>query len=84
MSDSLSLILPPISNAVTVLAGLVCENEHPVSNRQRLPALNFEEVKELAACRFIDNKLDVVAIGPPGHGKTHLALAIGYEAAKQG
>lgn len=53
-------------------------------SKERLPSLNFEEVKELAACRFIDNKLDVVAIGPPGHGKTHLALAIGYEAAKQG
>jgi len=53
-------------------------------SKERLPSLNFEEVKELAACRFIDEQLDIVAIGPPGHGKTHLALAIGYEAARQG
>lgn len=52
-------------------------------SRERLPSLNFDEVKELASCRFIEEKLDVVAIGPPGHGKTHLALAIGYEAAKK-
>jgi DNA replication protein DnaC len=48
-----------------------------------LPYLNFDEVLELAACHFIEEKLDVVALGPSGAGKTHLALAIGYEAIKK-
>jgi DNA replication protein DnaC len=49
-----------------------------------LPNLDFDEVKELAACKFIDERLDVCAFSPSGHGKTHLALAIGYEAIKRG
>ncbi|MCL2153669.1 MAG: IS21-like element helper ATPase IstB [Oscillospiraceae bacterium] len=49
-----------------------------------LPNLDFDEVNELATCKFIDEKLDVCAFSPSGHGKTHLALAIGYEAIKRG
>jgi DNA replication protein DnaC len=52
--------------------------------KERLPKLNFNEVRELATCKFIDDKIDVCAFGPSGHGKTHLALAIGYEAIKRG
>jgi DNA replication protein DnaC len=48
------------------------------------PNLNFDEVRGLATCKFIDEKLDVCAVGPAGHGKSHLALAIGYEAVKRG
>ena len=53
-------------------------------SKEHLPNLNFDEVLELTTCKFIDEKLDVCAIGPSGHGKTHLALAIGYEAIKCG
>jgi len=49
-----------------------------------LPNLNFDEVLELTTCKFIDDKIDVCAFSPSGHGKTHLALAIGYEAVKRG
>jgi DNA replication protein DnaC len=49
-----------------------------------LPNLNFDEIRELATCKFIDEKLDVCAFSPSGFGKTHLALAIGYEAIKRG
>ena len=48
------------------------------------PHLNMNEWGELASCRFIEEKADVVAIGPPGHGKTHAAIAVGHEAIKQG
>jgi len=51
---------------------------------ERFPHLNMNEFNELASCRFIEEKADVVAIGPPGHGKTHAALAVGYEAIRQG
>jgi len=53
-------------------------------SKERLPNLNFDEVRELSACKFIDDKIDVCAIGPSGHGKSHLALAVGYEAIRRG
>ena len=51
---------------------------------ERFPYLNLNEFQELQTCRFIDEKADVAAIGPSGFGKTHAALAIGYEAIKRG
>ena len=39
---------------------------------------------ELATCRFIHQGLDVLLIGPPGVGKSHLAQAIGQHAIRQG
>jgi len=55
-----------------------------VMSEEYLPHLNFDELRELLNCAFIDEKNDVVAIGPEGRGKTHAALAIGYEAVKRG
>jgi DNA replication protein DnaC len=52
-------------------------------SKERLPHLNFDEVLELTTCKFIENKQDVVLVGPCGVGKTHLALALGYEAIKR-
>jgi DNA replication protein DnaC len=54
------------------------------TSEERLPYLNSDEFLELQSCAFIDDKNDIVAIGPSGHGKTHAALAIGYEAVKRG
>jgi DNA replication protein DnaC len=51
---------------------------------QRFPHLNLNEFQELETCRFIEEKADVAAIGPSGFGKTHAAIAIGYEAIKRG
>lgn len=55
-----------------------------VMSQEHLPHLNFDEFRELFTCAFLEEKCDVVAIGPNGRGKTHAALAIGYEAAKRG
>jgi DNA replication protein DnaC len=41
-------------------------------------------VYELATGRFIDKHEDVVLLGPPGAGKSHLAQAIGRAAINQG
>jgi len=55
-----------------------------VMSKEHLPHLNFDEFRELETCAFIEDKNDVVAVGPSGRGKTHAALAIGYEAVKRG
>ena len=55
-----------------------------VMSKEHLPHLNFDELRELGTCAFVNDKNDVVAIGPAGKGKTHTALATGYEAVKRG
>lgn len=40
-------------------------------------------ILELATCQFVDQPADVVIAGPIGTGKSHLAIALGVEAAKR-
>jgi DNA replication protein DnaC len=46
------------------------------------PAIPRKQIYDLATGQFIRQATDVLFIGPPGVGKTHLAQAIGYEAIK--
>lgn len=48
------------------------------------PNLDRKRFYDLATCSFIRKRKDLLFIGPPGTGKTHLAQSIGYEAIKQG
>ena len=47
-------------------------------------SINSDQIKELTKCRWINNGENLLFLGPPGVGKTHLAVALGIEAIKQG
>ena len=46
------------------------------------PRLNKDEILDLKNLRFIENNENIVFMGTPGTGKTHLAVSIGIECAK--
>lgn len=48
------------------------------------PSLDRNQILTLAHLGFLDRREVVHFLGPPGTGKTHLALALGYEAIKAG
>lgn len=41
-------------------------------------------LSELASCQFIQNRQNIVMIGNPGRGKTHLSIALGLKACSLG
>lgn len=48
------------------------------------PVIDKKRMKELGECRYIINKENVLLIGAPGLGKTHLAIALGRKAIEAG
>lgn len=48
------------------------------------PAIRKKQMFELATCKFIRRAEDILFVGPPGVGKSHLVQAIGYQAVKMG
>ena len=47
------------------------------------PTINKSKIQDLATLRFMDEKSNIIFMGSPGTGKTHLATALGIEAASQ-
>jgi len=49
-----------------------------------VPKLNKKQIMDLAECDYIDRHENIVFFGPPGVGKTHLAIALGRRACERG
>lgn len=47
------------------------------------PQINKNQIEDLCTLRFLESKNNIVFVGSPGVGKTHLATSIGIEAASQ-
>lgn len=48
------------------------------------PALDKKQLQALATCRFVELGENVILLGPPGVGKTHLAVGLGLKAIQHG
>jgi DNA replication protein DnaC len=48
------------------------------------PSIDRKVIRELAGLGFVERAENVVLLGPPGVGKTHLAIALGVKAVEAG
>ena len=48
------------------------------------PSVDRRQVRELAGLSFVERGQNIVLLGPPGVGKTHLAIALGVKAVEAG
>ena len=47
-------------------------------------AIDEKKIRELASLRFLERHENAIFLGPPGVGKTHLAVSLGMEAIRHG
>jgi DNA replication protein DnaC len=48
------------------------------------PGIDERKIRDLASMRFVEEAESIIFTGPPGVGKTHLAISLGMEAVRAG
>ena len=48
------------------------------------PSLDKKQIQQLASCHFIEHGENLVILGPPGVGKSHVAIGLGLKAIERG
>jgi DNA replication protein DnaC len=48
------------------------------------PSIDRKVIRELSGLGFVDRAENVIILGPPGVGKTHMAIALGVKAVEEG
>ena len=66
------------------IAGFPMEKRLDDFNFDFQPSLDQTVIRGIASLRFIHNAENIVFLGPPGVGKTHLAVGLGIEAINAG
>jgi len=69
-------------NSMVKVAGFPHRRELKDFDFSFQPSIDKRLIDELATMRFLENGENVVFLGPPGVGKTHLASALGLVAAR--
>ena len=65
-------------------AGFPAEKDLSTFEFSAVPKLNRKRLLDLSRCAFLEKRENVVFVGPPGVGKTHLCIALGREACRRG
>ena len=66
------------------LAGFPVKKRLEDFNFEFQPSIDKTVISDLVLLRFVYNAENVVFLGPPGVGKSHLAIGLGIEAVKSG
>jgi len=66
------------------LSGLPSHKTLEEFDRSFQPELDPKRLSELGSLRFVEKRLCALILGPPGVGKTHIAVGVGMEAIRRG
>ncbi|WP_082655312.1 ATP-binding protein [Paenibacillus sp. 32O-W] len=58
------------------------ESSRPSTLRSFQPSIDEQRIRDLATLRFVENRENLIYLGPPRTGKTHIAVALAPEAIK--